>query len=149
LSSSFFIHVYCPLRTNNPPPCCEAKSLRHRFASPKWHPGVASSPLPLFPFPLTVPPPLLFDTASPPCSDPLPRRTSSPHRTQQHGPRRHHSPSSVQQRHASTSDSSARLERWSRIHPRGDPLAANASAGGAARYALSTSASHDFFLLFR
>jgi hypothetical protein len=35
-------------------------------------------PLPLFSFPLTTMPPLLFDTTSPPCSDPLPSQTSSP-----------------------------------------------------------------------
>jgi hypothetical protein len=35
-------------------------------------------PLPLFSSPLTTMPPLLFDTTSPPCSDPLLSQTSSP-----------------------------------------------------------------------
>jgi hypothetical protein len=82
LSSSFFYSCL-------PPDAAHFRPTTHRRAmkpghpgatsfSPKQHPIIASSPLPLFPFPLTVPPPLLFDTASPPCSDLRPSPTLSP-----------------------------------------------------------------------
>jgi hypothetical protein len=76
--------------------CHKARSPCVASASLKQCPVIASPPLPLFPFPLTTPPPLLSHTTSLPCSTSMSlakhRRDRIPHPCLSSGTRYYHLP---------------------------------------------------------